>query len=331
MLHDVNMDLHPHLAREAAHQHGLFTMEQALAAGYAARDIARLIRAKYWTRLRRGIYIETPHLPPDQASYHAIMARAVLLRVQGPAYASHVTAAAVHNLVLLEPDLSLVNITRPGLASSRIEAGVRHHVGHIPSTHLTTVDGIPVSDVAWSILDMARQSSFEQGFVTAEAALWEGRTSAASLQAALFCCRDWPGARNAGRVVSFASCGSESPGESLARIAFERENLPTPEQQVEIRDSAGLIGRVDFYWSAQRTIGEFDGRIKYENESANFATLYAEKRREDRLREAGFEVVRFGWNDIRNQSPAVARRIRAAFARASHQMPIGDTLGHARR
>ncbi|MDT4893624.1 MAG: hypothetical protein QOE97_2659, partial [Pseudonocardiales bacterium] len=63
-------------------------------------------------------------------------------------------------------------------------------------------------------------------------------------------------------------------------------------------------------------IGEFDGKIKYDE--GGMATVYAEKRREDRLREAGYEVVRFGWTDVQRRSQWIAARVRAAFAR--HQL-----------
>jgi very-short-patch-repair endonuclease len=308
------MQLDPRLAGVAATQWGLFTTAQAIAAGYSELEIKRHLRAEVWTRLRRGIYIETCLLPAGEAERHVVMTRAVLLRVGGGAFASHVTAAAVHGLVLLEPDLSLVHITVPGLKSSRTEAGVHYHAAVVPPGRVQNVLGVPVTDIAWTIVDMARESTFEQGVVTAEGALWRAQTTSDSLRFVLLHCLDWAGARNAGRVVSFASNGSESPGESLGRIAFEQHGLPAPQQQMRIHDRRGFIARVDYLWLLFRTIGEFDGRSKYEGDATS-ETLYAEKRREDRLRDAGFEVVRFGWSDVRSQSAALAARVRAAFAR----------------
>ena len=57
------------------------------------------------------------------------------------------------------------------------------------------------------------------GLVAAESALQLGLTSRAELREVLEHCVDWPGARDASRVVSFASALSESAGESLARLA----------------------------------------------------------------------------------------------------------------
>ena len=305
----------------ATTQNGLFTVAQALGVGYSEREIKFLARTKEWARLRRGIYIESYLLPDDDLAQHVVRARAALLRVKDGAFASHLTAAAVHGLAVLDPDLTTVHLTRVGLASSRTEAGVHHHVARVPPGHVIAVGGIPVTDVAWTVVDTARESSFAQGVVLAESALWREQTTSKSLRSVLLTCVDWPGARTAGRVVSFASNRSESPGESLARIAFERLGLPQPRQQVDVRDGFGLIGRVDFLWDEYRTVGEFDGRIKYEGETKE--SLYAEKRREDRLREAGFEVVRFGWSDVKGGAEELGRRVGAAFARAVRRGVIG--------
>jgi hypothetical protein len=111
----------------------------------------------------------------------------------------------------------------------------------------------------------------------------------------------------------------ESVGESRSLALFLQEHLPLPEPQVEIHDARGLAGRVDFLWREQRTIGEFDGRIKYgrlvpAGRSAE-DVLWNEKLREDRLRDAGWEVARWTWADLSTPS-LVAGRILAAFARS---------------
>lgn len=315
------MPLPPSLAHIAATQHGLFAAAQALAAGYNEREIKVLTRTREWTRLRRGIYIESHLVPTDDAARHVVGARAALLRVRDGAFTSHLTAALVHELDALDPDFATIHLTRIGLASSRTEAGVHHHVAHVPPGRVITVRGLSVTDLPWTVIDTARELTFEKAVVIAESALWHERTTSESLHSVLLTCADWPGARNAGRVVAFASNGSESPGESLARIAFERLALPQPRQQVAVRDAVGLIGRVDFLWDQHRTIGEFDGRLKYDGERGE--TLYDEKRREDRLREAGFEVVRFGWADVQGEAKPLGRRLLAAFARAARRAAIG--------
>src|SRR5690348_14248412 len=110
------MSLTPKLAAMAAAQGGPFTTAQALAAGYDDREIYRLTRSGSWTRLRRGVYAETALIPDDDESRHVLQFRAVLLCLQGPVVASHITGATLHGINLLSPDYSLVHVTREAAA-----------------------------------------------------------------------------------------------------------------------------------------------------------------------------------------------------------------------
>jgi very-short-patch-repair endonuclease len=85
---------------------------------------------------------------------------------------------------------------------------------------------------------------------------------------------------------------------------------------VPIYDRTGMIGIVDFLFEMQRTIVEVDGRAKYRNDPDS---LFQEKLREDRLREAGFEVTRLIWAELVGPPRAVAHKIRAAFTRAARR------------
>ena len=78
-----------------------------------------------------------------------------------------------------------------------------------------------------------------------------------------------------------------------------------------------LLGVVDFVWPAYATVAEFDGRLKYAgSDSERDDRLWREKQREDRIREAGYEVVRLTWEQVTSAPREVAQRVRAAFARA---------------
>jgi hypothetical protein len=309
------MQMHPQLAALAVAQGGPFTTRQARAAGYDDQEIYRRLVTRQWSRLRRGVYVEASLLGDDAAMRHILELRAALLCLKGPIAASHVTGATLHQIALLDPDLSLVHITRENAGSSRTEGGVRRHDAALPAGHLTTVGGLLATSAARTVLDVARTSTFEAGLVAAESALNRGLATPTELREILSYCLDWPGARAAGRVASFASCHSESAGESLSRIAFESLRLPAPRQQVEIYDARGFIARVDFYFEEQCTVGEFDGRAKYAGDAD---ALYTEKRREDRLRDAGPEIFRFGWLEAHDRRQSLRHKALAAFDRAAH-------------
>ena len=65
-------------------------------------------------------------------------------------------------------------------------------------------------------------------------------------------------------MVELLDLRSESAGESMSRVRLIEEGLPRPELQYEIfGPGGGLLARVDFYWDEHKTVGEFDGKIKY--------------------------------------------------------------------
>jgi very-short-patch-repair endonuclease len=114
------------------------------------------------------------------------------------------------------------------------------------------------------------------------------------------------------RLRALVDPTSESPGESLTRLLLGGLGLGF-RSQVDIRDDTGFVGRVDFLVEG-RIILEFDGLVKYDGAQGREA-LAAEKRREDRLRAAGYEVVRLTWADL-DRPEKLARRLREARARA---------------
>src|SRR5664279_6415905 len=99
---------------------------------------------------------------------------------------------------------------------------------------------------------------------------------------------------------------------------FAEQGLPAPALAERISLGGVVVAEVDFLWEEEMTVGEFDGRLKYlpGNDRGEDA-LWQEKLREDRLREAGFEVVRMTWAQVTQQPRETALRIRAAFARGT--------------
>jgi hypothetical protein len=98
--------------------------------------------------------------------------------------------------------------------------------------------------------------------------------------------------------------------------------MPTP--QLEVVDARGcFVGRSDFGWIEERTLGEFDGRQKYgrlllKPSRSPEDALFEEKRREDRLRDQGWEVVRWIWAEL-FQPAGLIDRLNRAFARGRHR------------
>jgi len=104
--------------------------------------------------------------------------------------------------------------------------------------------------------------------------------------------------------MAFADGRSESVGESRSRVAIARAGLPAPDLQVEWYAAADgrFLGRSDFGWRERRTVGEFDGRIKYGRlvppGRQPGDVVFQEKRREDLIRGEGITVVRWTWAEL---------------------------------
>lgn len=313
--------MHPQLAALAARQRGPFTTAQALAVGYEYDEIQQHLISRRWLRLRRGAYVEAQVAAPlDRSARHLLELRALFLTLVRPSVVSHVSAAVVHGLPLLDPDLGVLHVTRSELVSSRLEARVRHHAAALPSEHCRRRSGFDVTSRARTALDVARTADLRAAVVACDAALASG-VPQDELQHVLEFCRDWPGSRTAGRAVELADPGAESPGESVARLVCVEQGLPRPMTQQVVADTRGVIGRVDLLWKQESTIGEFDGRVKYDRRPSDDPegdadVLWREKRREDRLREAGYEVVRIVWADL-HKPEQLAARVRSAFARSA--------------
>jgi very-short-patch-repair endonuclease len=101
-------------------------------------------------------------------------------------------------------------------------------------------------------------------------------------------------------------------------VVVAEAGLPAPRPQARISDADGVIARVDLLFEEQRTILEVDGKLKYVDPDDD-QVLWREKKREDRLREAGYEVVRVTWADLMYHPERVRARLLAAFARAQRR------------
>jgi hypothetical protein len=107
---------------------------------------------------------------------------------------------------------------------------VHLHIAALPPDHVTTREGIRLTSVARTVVDLARASSFRCGVVVADSALRSNQTSKAELQSVITDCARWPGISRL--VVEFADGRSESVLESISRVAFRDQGLPAPELQV---------------------------------------------------------------------------------------------------
>lgn len=297
---------------------GPFTAAQAWEAGFTRSDIRRLVRRGEWVAVRRGVFVTAAALASvseDRERRHVLEVAALLRALEFDAVAAGPSAALVWGLDVLVRPRVLTVVTDDPDAVGRRGRDYRLRTTRRLTGHRATQHGVPVTTVARTVVDVARTSAFSEGVVVADSALRRRLGTPGELAAVLAECGRWPGIERARRVVGFADPRSESVLESLSRVAMHLEGIPRPRTQVRIGDA-----RVDFLWDDVGVVGEADGLGKYEPDGVRTTReiVRAEKRREERLADAGFEVVRWGWEDARNP-PQLSRRLRAAFARGAER------------
>ena len=318
------------LAAQAAKRGGWFDRLDAIRAGYSDDEIGQRVRAGRWVRLCRGAYAEPG---PDDESRpewdratwrHVRAAKAVHHRLDGRAVVSHQSALLLHGVAVSDLDLSRVHVTNL-VGRGRSGGKVCQHAARPPVLDPVDVDGVQLTPGARSVVETIRYTSYQVAVSVVDAALRQGAATPDQLLAAVELFAKRPGTRAAARAVLFGDGRSESVGESRLRVLLADLGLPEPILQPEIRDAANrLVARVDFLLARWGVIIEFDGALKYGGTGAD--ALIAEKVREDRLRDLGFEVVRVTWADLTQPLELIARIRRAIDRSQLRQAPVAGSV-----
>ena len=294
-----------------------FTYADAINAGYTRGLIRHLVSTGRWLVLRRSVYCDIAL--SERADPVWLHAAAALLVMTAGAAISHETTATLCDLPLGRQPLvaastPLVYLTRPRTSRNgrHIHPGIIERAASLPASHVRYLHGLLMTTAARTVVDLARSYPYPAAVALADAALHLELTTHAELVAVRDACESWPGIQRAAQVIEFADAGAESPLESRSRVAFALGGLPAATLQAVILLRDGGRARVDFLWAQWRVIGEADGRLKIQLPE----DLWAEKLREDALRELGYEVVRWTWDEIVNHPEIVVARILRAAARA---------------
>ena len=265
--------------------------------------------------MRQGVYATRAAVQwagTDATRCHVLRVLAARATVGDHAVASHHSAALLHRLDLLnpQPEGSVTLTCPPAKPWNRARpASVVFHTAEVPAEHLTRLYNLPLTTTARTVIDLARTLPFTDAVVVADSALREEKATKPELGKVLDICAQWPGVKQARRVVEFADERAESPLESVARVIFDQSGLDSPELQATVLTPSDAF-RVDFHWRAHKVIAEADGLSKYGDRGAAIQQL----ERDRRLRDAGFRVVHFTWKELFGTPELVLGRIRAAIA-----------------
>lgn len=181
-------------------------------------------------------------------------------------------------------------------------------------------DGCRVTSLPRTVVDLARREPRADALAVADAALAAGAT-AAELRAVLDLQAGWRGSRDAAWVIEHADGYAESPLETLGRLTFIEYGLPVPVSNAWV-EAGGRRYRLDHLLPDRWLAFEGDGSLKYDGRLDAGRMVADQREREWRLRDAGFEVVRYGWEVARHDR----RRLAARFAAAIERRPVRREL-----
>lgn len=300
--------LDPLLYATAASQHGVLTTAQAAECGVSAPALVALVRAGVLEHPGRGVYVVSALTEKEPEARHLQLCAAALM-VYPDALLAGTSALMAHGVPVWGADLSRPLVRRPSERWRGVGCfTVRHGVGEAVDTERG-----PAQPVARALAEHAVDHGIEPGVVSADAALHRGLLTSEELAGAASAVASWRHGSRAVATSRHADGRRESVGESRCALAMTLTGIEAV-PQVEIYEPDGtLVGRVDFLVEGTNVIVEFDGRVKYD--SGDPGVLWAEKRREDRLRRLGYVVVRITWADL-GRSGAVAGKVRAALRAA---------------
>lgn len=267
------------------------------------------VRAGEFVRVRRGVYMATDRWCSlgSQDRYRMIVL-ATVAYAGYPVVLSHESAASLWRLPWVGPSTGQVHAVGDSLGGSSRSLFRRHSPRGDDDP--VRIDGVDVTSLSRTVVDIARTSSFEQSVVAADAALRrnehphpvvpQATLTKQQLLDELGSTRANQGEARARLALHFADGRADRPGESLSRANIRRARLTAPELQVPMTGASGRNWIVDFWWPDFNLIGEFDGAAKYSDVEflrgrTPHQALIEEKFREDDLRATGRRMTRWMW------------------------------------
>lgn len=273
------------------------------------RALARSAVKGNSVRVAHGAYVEASiHASLSTRERYLLRVLAVAATRRSRPVVSHWSAAVIHGLPILGRWPETVHTTIAPTSGGRSRGNVVKHCAALGDSDVVDIDGMLVTSVARTVVDMAAVLSFRDAAVMVDRALlvdrfgrFEPMTDRSSLDLCWASRGVFRGFARAKSTIEFGEDRAESPLESVSRVSMRVIGCPRPLLQMPHSDAEGFIGETDFYWPDFNAVGEADGKAKYLDASLRNGrtaeqVLMDEKYREDRLRALPRAFARWGWD-----------------------------------
>jgi len=212
------------------------------------------------------------------------------------------TAAFLHSLDARPP--IAIEATLPPTTVTTHLVGITIRRCQLDADDVVLVQGMRVMSVLRTVVDLACRLELVEAVVVLDAALHKAEVRIEELQ-------DWArkhagyrGVAKLRRAIEVAEPRSESPMETRLRLGLMLAGLPRPQAQVDLRDPSGcFVARVDLLYPDHRLVIEYDGATHRES-------ISADNRRQNRLINAGYRVLRFTAREFGSAAAVVQSALR---------------------
>jgi hypothetical protein len=232
---------------------------------------------------------------------------AAVLACGSEAVLSHRSAADL--LELRIDHRAAIDVTVPGRSLHRHEGLIVHCSRTLTAADVTTVDGIPCTTVARTLLDLAAELPVRALERVCDQATILEVLDARALDDQLHRNPRRAGAPRLRKVLAEHVVGSTATWSELEErlLAVCRTAvLPKPEVNAWIAPEDGEPAiRVDFLWRDQEVIVETDGHRFHSTRHA----FEADRRRDQRLTLDGWKVIRVTWRQLQDEPDTVTQLI----------------------
>jgi hypothetical protein len=285
------------LARAAERCHAVFSTAELTALGLTRDQRLRRARTGRLHRLYPGVYALDVLLTPLGRWRAAVLAC-------GPgAVLSHVSAGARHRL--LDTARRNVDVSTPARGRKGHAGIALHRVRSLDPRDVTVSDGIPVTTVGRTLVDLAGvlpAAALRRAWKQAEI---ERILDVGEVRDALGRARGRRGTGRLRALLPIAAAPTRSELEDRFLALVHHAALPAPQVDVPIGPYVA-----DFLWPDRRLIVETDGRRTHAIETG----LEDDHVKDADLAVLGFRVVRFTWRRVTERPQEVVRVLRALLA-----------------
>ena len=250
-----------------------------------------------WRRIAAGFYAWH-----EIADSPGILLIAAHRRLPDSAVFSGRTAAWLHGLDL--PPCDPVEATLPSQSRIAHVAGISVRRADLGAREVTRRRGLHTTSVVRTLADLGRRLPIMDAVAVLDSALHRRLLKRCHLESWLDSHKRFPGTARLRRAIELAEPATESVMETQLRLLLVLAGLPRPQAQVSLHDDSGrFVGRPDLYYPPQRLAVEYDG-------SAHRESLTADNRRQNRMVNAGFKLLRFSAADVLSTPDSVVLLVR---------------------